>query len=237
MPEIALPTKTIQDRIDARVLEILNKVNTGVGKTLRRRRYVSNGTFVVPSGVTEVFITGGGGGGGGASMINASVAPSNGLLGGTTRFGNLLALNGGTGGTGAVVFSNHAPGEAGGAGGEAGKYAINYAASGNNIISGDGGNSGPYFGGRGTQRYVASKRFLYHGGWCSGGAGASNNVSFCAGGGGGDYVEKYPLTVTPLTTYNITIGQGGAGGATGSGVDTVYAGNGGQGIMFVEWWQ
>jgi hypothetical protein len=61
---------------------------------------------------------------------------------------------------------------------------------------------------------------------CGGGAGGTGGGSAVGGGGGagGEFVQGYPIAVTPDGTVAITIGAGGAGGA---GVGTGIPGTGG----------
>lgn len=57
------------------------------------------------------------------------------------------------------------------------------------------------------------------------------------GGGAGDYVYKQPLTVTPNTSYAITIGMGGLGAVHLGTPVTPDGQNGGPGYMLIEWWE
>ncbi|KPN89452.1 hypothetical protein [Lysinibacillus sp. ZYM-1] len=67
---------------------------------MKTKVFTTNGTFVVPAGVTEVYLTGGGagGGGGGYSNVGGTATYHTGATGGATSFGTLLTLPGGAGG-------------------------------------------------------------------------------------------------------------------------------------------
>lgn len=65
--------------------------------------------------------------------------------------------------------------------------------------------------------------FLVAGG--GGGGGVSGNATLGGGGGGGSVMRKF-ISVTPGTTYTVTIGAGGSGGSAGAsgsnGSDTTF---------------
>ncbi|WP_339262781.1 hypothetical protein [Lysinibacillus sp. FSL K6-3209] len=195
------------------------------------KTYTSNGTFIVPAGVTEVYITGGGAGGGSADSQVMSVGSS----GTPTSFGNLLTLSGGGGGSTILGAANSAGGMPGGNGGQAGTCSL--SASGFRL--GNGGKSGPYFGGivqNIPSNYVSVAIMKSRdGGYCSGGAGSNyTSAEVGSAAGGGDFVYNYPITVTPLSTIVVTIGIGGLGGNNQS---HGRVGNGGNGILTVKWWE
>lgn len=222
MPEITLPTKTVQDIIKQTTDQILAAVNAkNTSKILRRKVFTSNGTFNVPNGVTEVLITGGGAGGGGGSIPSAGNL-LRGADGTDTRFGSLLTLKGGKGPT--VVGSDMISGAPGGSGGEAGQPVDS-----GNPTSLRGGNSGFFFGGSGV-RVTGAMPQIRNGNYCSGGASYTAIPSQGGGGGGGEFVWQLPVAVTPLTAIPVTLGVGGAGG-------TPEAGKGGDGWLAVEWWE
>ena len=212
MPEINLPTKGTQDEIKTKVDAIQTALPT-LGKKLRRQVFENNGTFAVPAGVTQVFLTGGGGGGGGGGHAGSTIAGA----GGTTTFGTLKSLIGGARGNGT---DNGVPGASGGPGGTDGER-------GTAEKGGHGGSAAYYQGGygNGTSYSTAGK-----GAYCSGGGGSdkSSNGQGGGGGGAGDFVINFPVSVTPGSNIPITIGIGGKGGN--------YAGDGGNGILTVEWW-
>jgi len=217
-------TKTGVDNINTQI------ANKNVGKVMKSMTFTSSGTFYVPAGVTEVYITGGGAGGGGGFKSSSD----SGLMGGTggaTSFGNLLTLSGGSGGTGQANNLNLQTGRKGGPGGQDGEPSLVYATNVNK--AGNGGNSGPYFGGRGFVHNI-SMTANFHGGYCSGGGGSNQGTNdYATGGGGGDFVYKRLVTVNPLSVIPITIGIGGIG----AGNPLPVAGNGGNGILTVEWWE
>jgi hypothetical protein len=220
------------------ILQNTNTIIAGlaqVGKTPRRRVFTTNGTWQSPAGVSVIFVTGGGGGGGGG-VHDGGASPANGQAGGVTSFSNLLSLSGGGGGRGANVTSLElVGGSAGGMGGQAG-YSISRSIGASTLAgAGNGGGAGPYKGGMGLVANASTVRVSANGGYCSGGGGvvANNSNSAAGGGGSGDFVTNFPLTVIPNTGYGITIGVGGSGGTTAS----FSGGNGGQGILIIEWWE
>ncbi|MFY0520933.1 hypothetical protein ACOMCU_24380 [Lysinibacillus sp. UGB7] len=207
------------------------KLYMGKGKILKTQRFQNSGTFVVPAGVTEVYITGCGGGGGGS--VSSSTGWANGHAGGLTSFGGITNLNGGGGGgatDSSLGLPGAVPGIAGGYGGQSGEGPIYSATSGVPARPGRGGNSGPFHGGLPSY----SNGITINGGYGSGGAGyTASTGGFSAGGGGAHYVEKFPVTVTPLKSYAVTIGAGGKGG----NINSYNGGYGGNGLLIVQWWE
>lgn len=221
---INLPNYERQTTILNNTQEILYGLS-GAGKVPRKQVFTENGTWTAPSGVTRVFVTGGGGGGAG-SLYNGTTNTAQ--SGGITSFGTLLSLSGGGGGSSNSNILQAYGGKAGGPGGQNGGL-VHYS-GGSNLLIGVGGNAGPFFGGYGSvnSSVTADK----NGGYCSGGgASALSGAAGC--GGSGDFVTDYPLQVTPGTSYAITIGQGGIATVSGN----ASAGNGGNGILIVEWWE
>lgn len=214
-----------QTAILENVQSILNDLQN-VGKKKRSQTFKTNGTWIAPAGVTEVFITGGGAGGGGGAQ--SSTGSGTGASGSSTSFSNLLTLAGGGGGSGSS--QNNAPGGlSGGPGGGHGEVFI-YSST-QDLVLGSGGSSGFYKGG--TSAIFAGEYASRKGGYCSGGAGHVT-INYSAGcGGGGDFVFSEKINVVPGKSYPVTIGVGGKGGATGA----VVAGDGGNGILTIEWWE
>jgi len=223
--------EAIKQGVDNIALQIENK---DAGKVLKSKTFTANGTFSVPEGVTEVFITGGGAGGGGCIGNIANPIPvQSGKAGGVTSFGSLLTLSGGGGATNKTSTVFQMPGVRGGPGGQTGE--VNYASNGITVGSA-GGNSGPYFGGIGSTLNNTDSSLIMKGGYCSGGGGLYYGSLNGCGGGGGDFVFDRIVAVTPSTTIPITIGIGGAGGKYDPS-GSVVAGDGGNGILTVEWWE
>lgn len=222
MPEISLPTKSVQDIIKQTTDQILAAVNAkNTSKILRKKVFTTNGVFNVPSGVTEVLITGGGAGGGGTSVPAAGTKLS-GAAGTDTEFGSLLTLKGGKGG--GLVGDVLIPGAPGGPGGEAG-----HPVDVDSFTTGKGGNSGFFFGGLGAEA-IFSLPDVRNGNYCAGGAAFTVTQRQGGGGGGGEFVRQLPVAVTPLTEITVKLGVGGAGG-------NLLAGKGGNGWLAVEWWE
>lgn len=202
------------------------------GKKPKSVVFTANGSFTVPAGVTEVFITGCGGGGSGGFSASSSVAPyQDGNNGGPTQFGTLYGLSGGLGGRATGTSPGSVPGGGrGGHGGQHGQSGYFAQDSGLEALCGDGGDCGPYRGGRACNSYGAGGLNVRDGDYGAGGAGG-NAYSYPAGGGGGaEYVERKMLTVLPGATYGILIGKGGK-------YPNTLSGNGGDGILIVEWWE
>lgn len=220
--EINGKSDQIKQGVDNISAQIANK-NTG--KVLKSKTYTTNGTFTVPAGVTEVYITGGGAGGGGGGAGNAG--GNSGGAGGVSSFGNLLTLNGGSGGYALVGGGNTLSTPSGGPGGSWGANAWNSS------HPPHGGNGGWFSGGYGTGGGASTHIRAGDGAYCSGGGAAGAN-----GGGAGDFVIKKEVTVTPNTSHIISVGIGGKGGVgnnTGGAQNT--GGNGGNGLLIIEWWE
>lgn len=229
-----LPSHERQIEILEKTTDIKTAIDTGtVGKTPYRQVFTTSGTWTAPKGVTRVFVTGGGGGGGGAGGWN----DSSGNAGGITSFDNLLSL---PGGGGAQAFGLGAlGGVAGGPGGQSGQNGVNSSGI-SSVKGGDGGDSGPYKGGLGGAMggILEAKTKGRNGGYCSGGGGAGyQSQTVFPGGGGAQFVYNQQITVVPETTYTITIGAGGKGGPGSSGTEQNVGGNGGSGILTIEWWE
>lgn len=203
-------------------------MTTGIKKYLgggrrKTQTFTANGTFKVPEGVTEVYITGGGAGGGANAYSGGSYFA--GQAGTPTSFGSLLTLSGGGGGGIGVGGAAGGMGGSQGGGGQA-------LGSVNEIFNGaDGGGSGYFTGGKGAQSGQKGGDGMY---CCGGGGGAYSGTSgsfACSGGGGGDFVIDRRVPVTPLSEIAITIGKGGAAGMSN------ISGKGGDGILIIEWWE
>lgn len=237
MPEISLPTKLTQDQIKTIVDQILVQVNQkNTSKTKRSLTFTTNSTWNVPSGVTEIYVTGGGGGGSGSAGANGATG-TKGIDGSDTVLtngSNVLTIKGGKGGEvatpsiGSSTFSGGSPGGDGGQAGETSKPSL-----GSQVMGGDGGNSGPYYGGR-YSSFAGSSPYK-NGNYCSGGSGAQAVATtvFSNGGGGAEYIYNRRFQVTPLSALSIVIGKGGPSVTSGG----YTSGSGGDGIVTIEWWE
>lgn len=179
-------------------------------KRFRSAVYKTSGTWTAPATCTEVYITGCGAGAGGYSAAGTAIA---GNSGGTTSFGVLFSLVGGSG-TGAGA----------GAGGDGSQPGLNYVNPSTYNVGG--------YGGGGFSPITPSSISSGTKGALGSGGSAGSGLSPAGtgpGGGAGDYVYKQPVTVTPNTAYTITIGSGGT--TSGNG------GKGGDGYMLIEWWE
>ncbi|MGG0663395.1 hypothetical protein ABE042_04725 [Viridibacillus arvi] len=228
MPEIQLPTKVIQDLIKQVVEAIkvdtanINQIiNNPVSPFKVMKSKVFNKTvtmsWTVPQGVTEVYLTGCAGGGGGYGPTDVNSIPS--TSGGITSFGSLLSLTGGGGASGSNGGQGGFNGGQGGFGSRSNTTADGHQPGGTGGASLYGGNAGNTA--QGSQ-----------GG--GGGGGFTNGYQIFSGGGGGggEFVVKFPITVNAGDIIPITIGKGGTGGG-----GALRGGNGGNGILIIEWWE
>lgn len=183
----------------------MSPIITGV----RFKMFTSNGTFVVPEGVTKIYVTGCGGGGGGC----ATGTGLNGSSGGSTSLGSLITLGGGGGGLNA---SSGTGGSAGGSGATPGVVGTP------NI----GGSS--MFGIPG--KYTPTSNMTIASGYGAGGCGSEGGGGLPVSGGGGASVLKNEITVTPGTSHSVTIGTGGSGANS-----NLFGLSGTSGFLLVEW--
>lgn len=183
----------------------MSPIITGV----RFKMFTSNGTFVVPEGVTKIYVTGCGGGGGGC----ASGSGANGSSGGATSLGSLITLNGGGG---AINTGSGVGGTAGGAGATPGVV-------GNPNIGGS-----SMFGIPG--KYTTTSNMTVASGYGAGGCGSETGGGTPVSGGGGASVLKNEISVTPGTSHTVTIGSGGSGA-----VSNLQGLSGTSGFLLVEW--
>lgn len=217
------PSYEQQEAIKTSIANINTQIaNKNASKILKSKTYTSNGTFTVPVGVVEVYVTGCGGGGGGDSYTSTTTGgtPWPAASGGITSFGALLSLSGGGAG---IRLSGGTGAGNGGGGGRSVDNVQSAATVGTGGAGFSGGNAG--YGAKGATGD-------------GGGGGSYNNVTSlsCGGGGAGEYVRDYAVSVSPGSTHQITIGRGGIGGYTGSS-NSVPGGKGGDGILTVKWWE
>jgi hypothetical protein len=204
--------------------------------------FTSNGTFTVPSGVTEVYITavgGGGGGGGGASDTNAGLQGGNGS---SSSFGNIVVC-GGTGGLGGVwgeavntqqPLNNCVSGFIG-----ATSKAGTYAGTGASSILGIPGGAGGYNCLAGNCTVGSPGVEFGTSGGGGGGSSCSSGVFESGGNGGnsGGFIVNYPVSVTPGAKISVTVGSGGSGGGVTpyGGCTGSDGGAGALGEVIVQW--
>ena len=179
----------------------------------------SSGSWTAPGGVTTIYARGVGGGGGGGGGSNGITDASAGGDGGDTLIdisggANLATFAGGKGGGGGYLTGRGGVPPTGSSGGV---HGADYIAL---YTTGKGGEARPTSlgdygkGGRGGDTLLAN----------TGGSGASGSVT----------LDQYQvLTVTPGTTYDITIGAAGALGArSGASQDGSVGVAGG---LLIEW--
>lgn len=183
----------------------------------------------VPEGVHLIRV-GAIGGGGGAGGYNKH----NGGAGGTSSFGTILSATGGQGGKG----SDNNIGKGGGAGVSKGAlFPILAPAGGTSSNPQYGGRGGgmpnfyyPSIGGSAGYRQAGGKGQGFGSG---GGSGSGKYVSNNQTGGGGGHggIGLCYLSVTPGTSYTITVGKGGAGGPR---QHNSANGSGSNGLVFIH---
>jgi hypothetical protein len=188
---------------------------------IRKQKFVANGSWVCPQGVTTAYISGiGCGGGGGGS----GATPTAGTDASDSTFGALVTLVGGHGGEGGGVSAVAKGGNSGSGRGFMGGDGIGLT------MSGSGGGKG---GGLGTSTNHGNggDAASQTGGGGGGGGPALSSYVPSGGGGSGEIADFKSVTVVPGTSYTVTIGNIGTGGAGG---DTT-GGNGATGYFIVEW--
>lgn len=238
MAEITLPTKQ-------QVADVKNDTEAilaaGGGKVMRSKVYEANGTFVVPAGVTEVYLTGCGGGGGGGGAIGTGAGGG----GGGASFVSDYPVS--------VIPNNTVNITIGNRGlkgiGRSGNYPDNTIQKGTsggitsfgNLLSLQGGGGADSSGGAGAHPGTGVGGF-------SGGRNSSEGVTGASaiggsGGNSGNFVggvggEETSRGGTGINGGSASIGAGGGGGSTGaSGGLGGDGGNGGVGILIVKWWE
>lgn len=174
----------------------------------------SGTSWIVPAGITSVFVevigaSGGGGGGGEGAVSGASAgnAGSVGGAGGTTTFGALTTSGGGAGFAGS-----------GGGTSSVGSNGIAHGVGSGGTINLTGWGQSPGNGGEGGQTAVTA-------------------IAGCNGGNGGTGgYSAGPVTVTPGASVTIAIGAAGTSGAGGTGTGGTDGGAGvagGAGVIVV----
>ena len=206
----------------------------------------SSGSFTVPEGVTELWISGcagGAGGGGSQTTSNATVAGSGGGSSGgfVQRFklavtpGQVIpytigaagtggAAGGGIGGDGGnTTFGSYLT-LLGGKGGAVGQSAYDSASG------GIGGLGGPTGSGGGHGSWGGDSQNI-NGGGAYGGKGGD-----CPFGSAGGQVRGNVNPIAGMDAVGYGAGGGGAGGANVNGAHTgAKGGNGAPGVLFIEW--
>lgn len=208
-----------------------------------RVRITSSSTFVVPAGVTTVYVSGtgggggggggagfasqrgaGGGGGGGAgrSAISQPVSVTGGQsisvtigVGGTRGASGGPGGNGGSGGSGGATSLGSLLTLAGGTGGELGTF-----------VSGAGGSGGSPGGGWGTDGIVGGK---------AGDGGQGGSGPFGTAGGGARGRQGSAGGVETTVGFGFGTGGGGGGGGYMSAGAGVQGGVGMPGYLEIEW--
>lgn len=228
------------------------RTRMGMSAGPRMRTFTASGTFIVPTGVTRVWVTGcaaggnggsgssttttpggGGGGGQGASCIKkaiavtpgASITVTIGAVGANTTFGALLTLafgSNGSGGSGNVSGT-------GGPGAGSGNSNADLLGGKQGGRSGQGG-----AGGGGAQSPIPSGDAGAAGANAGVNTGGAGGVNGGGGGGAGASTGSGAGGVGgAATAYGA--GGGGGGGGDGSGGTGAAGGAGGPAILTIEW--
>lgn len=227
---------------------ILANLKAGLNAGYRQKRFTTSGSFIVPAGVTTVYLSGcagGGGGGGGSSRNSTSSAGTGGGGGGSGQSvikypvsvtpGQTIAVTIGAGGSSGPA----ATAAAAGSGGAGGNTIFGTLLT---LVAGAGGSGGNYgtvaqSGGTGGNGYpnggvAVSSQPTTAGQYGIAGQGASNPY----GGGGAGGVCGGQSTSAGGDSYGFGSGGGGGGG---NNVDTNGTGKSGgigsPGLLIVEW--
>lgn len=192
------------------------------------QKFTSSGAFIVPAGVTSVWVRLQGGGGGGNAYYSSTQA--NGSAGGTTSFGAYAAALGGGGGT-------HCDPGGSGARGNTTRHTQFTAPLTPTPYKPDSRDGMPSnFAPGGAGAYANSTVTASPGSLGSGGGGAYKGSSYAGStsgaGGAGGFIEVEVTNLTPGASIPVTVGLGGAGGVR-SGNAT--AGRGGDGFAEIYW--
>lgn len=207
------------------------------------------GTYQLPSNPLPLYLIIKAIGGGGAGGNGGGESPGGtGGTGANTTFGTAITCNGGGGGDGAgdvgpsggttsistsssVIQIQSFAGGSGTSGswvGSSGPVKFNGGIGASTPFGGQG-----YGGGGGTSAYNGGDAVANTGAG-GGGGGSSSSQPGGAGGAAGGYAEV--LLMSPSSTYQFTVGAGGASNSGGSG--SSYGGNGGSGqITVYEYYQ
>lgn len=206
--------------------------------------FTASGTYTPSSGPKPLYIKVkvAGAGGGGGSSDNTPSNGASGSAGGFTQFGGLVTAGGGNGSCGSICGGGgSAPGGAISAfnspaisiiqaSGTYGTGANNNGGSGTYTQGGAGGGNPIGVGGGGGAANAAGRIGGGYGGGGGGAGGPSTSGSSAAGGGGGAYAEFIIPGSSLASSYSLTVGAGGAAGATGAYV----GGAGSGGVVIVE---
>lgn len=198
------------------------RVNGVVTSGENQERFNSSGTFIVPTGITTIFVSGVGGGGGGAG--GAGSQDEDIILSADGSDGQASTITGG------ISFS-----AAGGLGG----YHASSPQGGEDREQGGGPGQNAYaqYGGYGGASSPSSMGVRGQGGH-GGRGGTGGSASYPGGGGGGGggcgvAILRSEYSVTPGAELTVTIGSGGAGGNGGSNGSS--GSSGAAGTILIEW--
>lgn len=189
----------------------------------------SSTTWTIPAGVYSIKVTVIGGGGGGGA--HNGTAYTSGNSGGTssaasgTQTITTISATGGSGGSGGSAYSGVGGAGSGGTlniSGSSGTASTTYALGGASFFAG-------------MAAYLAAGNV--YGGGAGGGYGRIGSTSgpevYGPSGGGGGCAIKYYTSLTPGNTLTITVGSGGAGGA--SNIYPSPSWNGAAGVVVIEY--
>lgn len=207
------------------------------------QRFTADGTFVVPPGVTTVYVSGAGGGGGGGGGAGRTSSPNSSGGGGGGGAGRSAYKQPVSVTPGASISIKIGAGGARGAAGSTGGSGGNGTAGGDTLFGtllslpggaggglgragdgagGAGGSPGGAWGGDG----IAGGR--------GGDGGSGGSCPFGTAGGGGR-ARASAGAAEPTTAAGFGVGGGGGGAAYSSATSGTQGGNGMPGILIVEW--
>ena len=185
-------------------------------------------SFTIPSGFTFIAGNAGAGSTGGDGSSPQYQTDRNGQgIAGSGGGGGGRTYDSGTGGGGIGLYGRGAPGTKG-----TWKSNNDLNGSGYQTSVALGATGGSSIGNSGTQGGQATVWNGGRGGWPGGGGGSA--TGYWNAGNGGALAYKNNITVTPNSTYQIIVGQGGWGGGTNN-EDYTNAGVGGGGAVRIVW--
>lgn len=225
--------------------------NVGSGSTTGKNIFTTSGTFTVPAGVTQIYVSGCGGGGGGSSVYGCGGG------GGASIYRRPITVtpgqsisyvvgSGGSGNTNAHPSGTSDYSKIGNVSGTAGtltSFGSYFSlAGGSGATANVNGSSVDYYGGAaggtgGTDGDTISMSvYIISSGVMSYNGGSGGSSMFGVGGCGGHY---------SVLSYSSSIGGNGAGFGAGGGGGALYqngsvgswtkAGSGSDGILIIEW--
>jgi hypothetical protein len=214
---------------------IAGTLSTGNSNPQVTQYLSGSGTYTTPTGAKYITVRMVGGGGGGGGSGGAGTPGTGGTGGTTTFGSSLLTATGGIGGAyglsapvgGSATVNSPATAIVAVAGGSSGSGYTNVG----NFVGGNAGGSSPFGGAGGGGNNLPGVAAVPNTGSGGGSAGV-NGGSTSAGGASGGYIEA--LISSPSASYSYAVGAAGTAGAAGTGAAGNFAGAaGGSGVIIV----